>query len=72
MTELTIIFIVVASVAWVTWTVRELKQALKEAGFVEACGINDPALYGAAVLEERKRVVEPPPPIADRTVILSR
>ena len=30
MTELIIIFIVVASVAWVAWTVRELKQALKE------------------------------------------
>ena len=54
MAELIIILFVVACIAWVVWTVRELKQALKEAGFDEACGINDPVLYGAATLEERK------------------
>jgi hypothetical protein len=51
MAELTIILIVVACAAWVcvacVRTVREFKQALKEAGFDEACGINDLALYGA-------------------------
>jgi hypothetical protein len=62
MAELTIILIVVACTAWVcitwvVWTVREFKQALKEAGFDEACGINDLALYGAAAaIEERRRV----------------
>jgi hypothetical protein len=58
MAELTIILIVVACTAWVciTWTVREFKQALKEAGFDEASGINDLALYGAAAIEECRRV----------------
>ena len=47
MAELTNILIVVACtawvcIAWVVWTVREFKQALKEAGFDEACGLNDP------------------------------
>ena len=51
MAELTIILIVVACtawvcIAWVVWTVREFKQALKEAGFDEACGMNNLALYG--------------------------
>ncbi|MGA9034767.1 MAG: hypothetical protein WB505_04080 [Pseudolabrys sp.] len=72
MAELIIILIVFACIAWVVWTEREFKLALKDAGFVEACGIDDPALYGAAALEERKRVAEPTPPIADRAVTLSR
>ena len=42
MAELTIIFIVVASVGWVLWTVRMLTQALKEAGLDEAWGFTDP------------------------------
>ena len=66
MAELTIILIVVACtawvciawvcIAWVVWTVREFKQALKEAGFDEVCGMNNLALYGAVALEERRRV----------------
>ena len=48
MAELTIILIVVACtawvcIAWVVWTVREFKRALKEAGFDEACGMRDRA-----------------------------
>jgi uncharacterized membrane protein len=50
MIELTIILIVVACtawvcIAWVVWTVREFKQALKEAGFDEASGINDRIIW---------------------------
>jgi hypothetical protein len=61
MIELTIILIVVVCtawvfIAWVVWTGREFKQALKEAGFDEASGINGLALYGAAAIEERRRV----------------
>ena len=58
MAELTIIFIVVASVGWVLWTVRMLTQALKEAGLDEAWGFTDPHCAERWRFEERKRVVD--------------
>ena len=58
MAELTIIFIVVASVGWVVWTVRMLTEALKDAGLDEAWGFTDSHYAERRRFEERKRVVD--------------
>jgi hypothetical protein len=60
MAELTIMLIVVACVAWVVWTVREHKQALKEAALDGAWRevLDDPHYVERRHLEERKRVVD--------------